>query len=233
MQLAWMIRALAGSMLPPQMTRCFGAGQLVDWYFHTLLVMLPNVDCEPMVMNPATPSSKPYVILDPESRLKFGVDGVRVVKKELLGPGANVGWVYGATPMTVPSLSASGLLSERLPVQLCAVHLWNVEHVRMHTWKVDCTNLYCAGLKAKILQRDPRASMLVDDQTPPYSFVKIDGTVTLSGDVAEVRKWAEVLGGRYMGADRAAEYGERNGVPGEFLVRLWAEHVVAMRDISA
>jgi len=74
--------------------------------------------------------------------------------------------------------------------------------------------------------------MLVDDQAPPYSFVKIDGTVTLSGDLAEVRKWATVLGGRYMGADRADEYGARNGVPGELLVRLRAENVVAMRDIA-
>jgi len=89
-----------------------------------------------------------------------------------------------------------------------------------------------SGLKAKALRRDPRASMLVDDQAPPYSFVKIDGTVTLSEDLAEVRKWAGTLGGRYMGADRAAEYGARNGVPGELLVRLRAEHVVAMRDIS-
>jgi hypothetical protein len=36
-----------------------------------------------------------------------------------------------------------------------------------------------------------------------------------------------------MGADRADEYGARNGVPGELLVRLRAENVVAMRDISA
>ena len=90
-----------------------------------------------------------------------------------------------------------------------------------------------SGLKAKALRRDPRASMLVDDQTPPYSFVKIDGTVTLSGDLAEVRTWATILGRRYMGADRADEYGARNGVPGELLVRLRAENVVAMRDISA
>jgi hypothetical protein len=51
-------------------------------------------------------------------------------------------------------------------------------------------------------------------------------------DLAEVRKWATVLGGRYMGADRADEYGARNGVPGELLVRLRAGNVVAMRDIA-
>ena len=51
-------------------------------------------------------------------------------------------------------------------------------------------------------------------------------------DLAQVRKWATILGFRYMGADRADEYGARNGVPGELLVRLRAGHVVAMRDIA-
>jgi hypothetical protein len=76
------------------------------------------------------------------------------------------------------------------------------------------------------------AAMAVDDQQPPYSYVMIDGPVTLSGDLAGLRKWAEIVGGRYMGADRAAGYGARNGVPGELLVRLRAEHVVAICDIA-
>ena len=42
-----------------------------------------------------------------------------------------------------------------------------------------------------------------------------------------------MVGGRYMGADRAQEFGARNGVPGELLVRLRAEMVVAMRDVAS
>ena len=34
-----------------------------------------------------------------------------------------------------------------------------------------------------------------------------------------------------MGADRAEEYGERNGVPGELLVRLTPTRIVA-RDLA-
>jgi PPOX class probable F420-dependent enzyme len=89
-----------------------------------------------------------------------------------------------------------------------------------------------SSFKARALRRDPRAAMAVDDQQPPYSYVMFEGPVTLSENLAELRKWAGVVGGRYMGADRAAEYGARNGVPGELLVRLHAERVVAMRDIS-
>jgi PPOX class probable F420-dependent enzyme len=88
-------------------------------------------------------------------------------------------------------------------------------------------------VKGKALRRDPRAAMTVDDQEPPYSFVIIEGTVTLSEDLPEVRKWAAVLGGRYMGQDRAEEYGQRNGVPGELLVRLHTTKVIAQKDLAA
>jgi PPOX class probable F420-dependent enzyme len=89
------------------------------------------------------------------------------------------------------------------------------------------------SLKGKALRRDPRASMAVDDQLPPYSFVLIEGPVTLSEVPAELRKWSAVLGARYMGADRADEFGARNGVPGELLARLRPSRVVAHKDISA
>lgn len=88
------------------------------------------------------------------------------------------------------------------------------------------------SVKGRALRRDPRACLCIDDQEPPYSFVIIKGEVTLSEDLAQLRKWAEVIGGRYMGADRAAEYGARNGVPGELLVRLRPANVIAQRDIA-
>jgi hypothetical protein len=41
-----------------------------------------------------------------------------------------------------------------------------------------------------------------------------------------------VIGGRYMGDDRAEEYGARNGVPGELLVRLTPEKVLGVFDVA-
>jgi len=86
--------------------------------------------------------------------------------------------------------------------------------------------------KGRALVREGRASMAVDDQTPPYSFVKIDGAVTVSDDLEEVARFAALIGGRYMGSERAAEFGARNGVPGELLVRLHAEKVSAAFDLA-
>src|SRR5205823_1420465 len=88
------------------------------------------------------------------------------------------------------------------------------------------------SVKGRALRRDARACLCVDDQEPPYSFVVIEGTATLSGELAQLRHWAAVIGGRYMGADRADEYGARNGVPGELLVRLRPSRVKAERDIA-
>jgi hypothetical protein len=73
-------------------------------------------------------------------------------------------------------------------------------------------------------------SICVDDGRPPYSFVMIRGAATVSQDAHELREWATMLGGRYMGPDRAEEFGTRNGVPGELLLRLRMSKVVAHRD---
>jgi PPOX class probable F420-dependent enzyme len=89
------------------------------------------------------------------------------------------------------------------------------------------------SLKARALRRDPRVSVCVDDDTPPFSFVLMQGEATLSEDVPEVRRWATAIGGRYMGEDRAEEFGARNGVPGESLVRVRLTKVIAERDIAA
>jgi PPOX class probable F420-dependent enzyme len=87
-------------------------------------------------------------------------------------------------------------------------------------------------VKGRNLVRDPRATLCVQDDRPPFSFVLLDGTAELVEDVDEVRPWATRIGGRYMGAERAEEYGARNGVPGELLVRLRIERSVSARDVA-
>ncbi len=88
------------------------------------------------------------------------------------------------------------------------------------------------SLKGKALRRDPRISLSIDDDAPPFSFVVIEGTVTLSDDSADLRYWSARLGGRYMGQDKAEAYGARNGVPGELLVRVTVRNMVGMKDIA-
>ena len=87
-------------------------------------------------------------------------------------------------------------------------------------------------VKGRTLARDPRLALCVDDERPPFSFVLIDGRAEIVDDLDEVRRWATVIGGRYMGADRAEEYGARNGVPGELLIRVHPEKVTSAKDLA-
>ncbi|MFF0517755.1 PPOX class F420-dependent oxidoreductase [Actinomadura nitritigenes] len=91
---------------------------------------------------------------------------------------------------------------------------------------------YHESIKARVLARDPRLSVCVDDQTPPFSYVMMQAEARLIEDLDELRKWATAIGGRYMGADRAEEFGARNAVPGEYLVRARITKVVAQRHIA-
>jgi PPOX class probable F420-dependent enzyme len=87
-------------------------------------------------------------------------------------------------------------------------------------------------VKGRTLRRDGRVAMCVDDERPPFSFVVVEGTVEFDDDEAELRKWAGIIGGRYMGADQADAYGARNGVPGELLVRLRPDKITAETDVA-
>ena len=93
-------------------------------------------------------------------------------------------------------------------------------------------NTGAGTLKGRALRRDPRVAMCFEDDRPPFSFVTIRGTAAISEDPDELLHWAAVIGGRYMGAERAEEFGARNGVPGELLVRVRITKVVALWDIA-
>jgi PPOX class probable F420-dependent enzyme len=86
--------------------------------------------------------------------------------------------------------------------------------------------------KGRALARDSRAVICVDDERPPYSFVQVQGTVTISEDPADLVDIATRTGARYMGVDRADEYGRRNGVPGEVVVRLQPTKVLKAFDLA-
>ncbi len=86
--------------------------------------------------------------------------------------------------------------------------------------------------KGRALKRDPRVALMIDDETPPFAFVAIEGVATLSDDPTALLDWATRIAARYMGADQAEAYGRRNGVPGELLVRVTPANTVAMKDVA-
>ncbi|MFH0517661.1 PPOX class F420-dependent oxidoreductase [Streptomyces sp. M41] len=89
-----------------------------------------------------------------------------------------------------------------------------------------------SSVKGRSLVRDGRVALCVDDDRPPYAFVVVRGRARVSEDLAELRHWAGRIGARYMGEERAEEFGARNGVPGELLVRVRIEKVLAESGVA-
>jgi PPOX class probable F420-dependent enzyme len=86
--------------------------------------------------------------------------------------------------------------------------------------------------KGKALQRDPRAALVVDLEEPPYGFVLVEGTVTISTDLAEMLPLSIRIAERYVAPERAEEFGKRNAVDGELLVRLHPAKTTALGDMT-
>jgi PPOX class probable F420-dependent enzyme len=88
-------------------------------------------------------------------------------------------------------------------------------------------------VKGRSLLRTRTFSLCVDDQTPPFSYVMLECRIrSIDDQDPATREWATRLGGRYMGADRAEAYGERNSVPDEYLVRAEITNIVAHKDVA-
>jgi PPOX class probable F420-dependent enzyme len=87
-------------------------------------------------------------------------------------------------------------------------------------------------VKANNIRRDPRVCLCVDDETPPFTYVIVEGTASISDDIDDLRYWAPRIAGRYMGSALADAYGQRNGVEGEYLIRVTPTKVTAGTNIS-
>jgi PPOX class probable F420-dependent enzyme len=87
-------------------------------------------------------------------------------------------------------------------------------------------------LKGKAMRRDPRVSICVDDERPPFSYVRVDGVAELSEDLQEMLPWSTKIAERYMGAGEAEAFGKRNAVEGEMLIRVRPTKIVALKAIS-
>ncbi len=89
-----------------------------------------------------------------------------------------------------------------------------------------------SSVKGKNLARMHFAALSVDDPNPPFSFVALEGPVEIVNDADVSRHWATVIGGRYMGEDRAEELGLLNGIPGEVVCRLRPTHMTGQSNVT-
>ncbi|MFE9774468.1 PPOX class F420-dependent oxidoreductase [Streptomyces sp. NPDC005931] len=120
--------------------------------------------------------------------------------------------------------------------KLCTVRADGSPHVAPVWFLIDGDEVVLTTgkrtVKGRNMARDERVSLCVDDDRPPFSYVVLRGRARLSEGPGELRHWAARIGARYMGEDRAEEFGARNGVPGELLVRVRIENVLAEKGVA-
>jgi PPOX class probable F420-dependent enzyme len=88
-------------------------------------------------------------------------------------------------------------------------------------------------VKGANLQHDPRVSLVVDDEAPPFAFVRIDGRAEVSQARDEVRRAAAIeIGRRYGGAESVDEFVRFADIALGLLVRVRPTHVVALDRVG-
>ncbi|MER6913188.1 PPOX class F420-dependent oxidoreductase [Streptomyces sp. NPDC000594] len=93
-------------------------------------------------------------------------------------------------------------------------------------------NTGAGSVKGRNLARDGRVAICVDDEQPPFGFTVLQGEAEISDDVEQARHWATRIAARYMGEERAEEFGTRNGTEGELTVRVKVSKVVALAGLT-
>ena len=90
------------------------------------------------------------------------------------------------------------------------------------------------SVKAKNIKRNNRVRLCVDDQIPLFSFVTIDGIAEIisNADQKELFKWAKIIAARYMGNDKAEEYGKRNSSENELLIKIKPIKIIGEKEIA-
>jgi PPOX class probable F420-dependent enzyme len=91
---------------------------------------------------------------------------------------------------------------------------------------------YFKSLKAKNLVRNPKVSICVDDQVPPFSFVIVNGIAKIMTNSRDLLIWTTKIAERYMGKELSLDYGKRNAVEGELIIKVIPTKINGQKDIS-
>ncbi|MEM9256719.1 MAG: PPOX class F420-dependent oxidoreductase [Pseudomonadota bacterium] len=90
-----------------------------------------------------------------------------------------------------------------------------------------------SSLKCRCMVREPRVSVCVENEAYPYGFATIQGSALVSElPLDELKRWTTRIAERYVPADQVVQYGERNAVAEERLIRVSIERFIAYEGIA-
>jgi PPOX class probable F420-dependent enzyme len=87
-------------------------------------------------------------------------------------------------------------------------------------------------VKGRDLVRDPRVTLVVDDEVPPFAFVMIEGTAVASPDVGNVEQLARRISQRYDAGEGMEEFVRFAREELGMLVRVAASRIVALERVG-
>ncbi|HWM22811.1 MAG TPA: PPOX class F420-dependent oxidoreductase [Ilumatobacteraceae bacterium] len=87
-------------------------------------------------------------------------------------------------------------------------------------------------VKGRDLRRDPRVTLVVDDETPPFAFVMIEGTALASSEVQDIEQVARRISQRYDASEGMEDFVRfaREGLG--TLVRVEPTRIIALDRVS-
>jgi PPOX class probable F420-dependent enzyme len=88
------------------------------------------------------------------------------------------------------------------------------------------------SVKGRDLLRDPRVTLLVDDESPPFAFVMIEGTAVASRDVGNLEQVARRISQRYDASEGMEDFVRFAREELGMLVRVAPDRIVALERVS-
>jgi len=86
------------------------------------------------------------------------------------------------------------------------------------------------SIKAKNIVNNSKVSFCTDDQSPPFSFVIIEGEAKIIQNTFDLLGWAGKIGGRYMVKEASEEMAKRNS-EGMILVEITPAKIIGTKNI--
>ncbi len=88
-------------------------------------------------------------------------------------------------------------------------------------------------VKAKNIAHQPKVMICVDEESFPYNFVTVVGTA-YAQDLSpeEMLPYSIRIAERYVGSSRGEEFGRRNAVPREVLMRVRIDRFISATDVA-
>ncbi len=91
----------------------------------------------------------------------------------------------------------------------------------------------CTSLKYRIMQREPRVSICVDEEDYPYGFAVLQGLASIHElSVDELLPWTTRIAERYVPGELARQFGRRNAVKEEVLIRVKPQSAFAFSGVA-